>query len=106
MFFGLFKKNLNNLCVVDREGIVRLKKENANSLIFRKNQLSSVFDEFLDDNTIYSDANATIPKVFLFYKEKMLDLTGMQTKEQLLSIIEVETQYLQEDNEIIALVYQ
>jgi len=36
----------------------------------------------------------------------MLDLTGMQTKEQLLSIIEVETQYLQEDNEIIALVYQ
>lgn len=106
MFFGLFKKNLNNLCVVDREGIVRLKKENANNLIFRKNQMNSVFDEFLDDNTIYSDANATIPKVFLFYKEKMLDLTGMQTKEQLLSIIEVETQYLQEDNEIIALVYQ
>lgn len=106
MFFGLFKKNLNNICMVDREGIVRLKKENANNLIFRKNQLSSVFDEFLDDNTIYSDANATIPKVFLFYKEKMLDLTGMQSKEQLLSIIEVETQYLQEDNEIIALVYQ
>ena len=106
VFFGIFKKKLNNLCMVDREGIVRLKKENATSLMFKKNEINDSFITFLDDNTIYSDANATIPKVFIFYKEKMLDLTGMQTKEQLLSIVDVETQYLDEKSELIALAYQ
>lgn len=105
-FLGLFKKKLNNVCIVDREGVVRLKKEHANYLMFKKQALLSTFTDFIDQNTIYSDANATIPKVFLFYKEKMLDLTGMQTKEQLLSIIGVETKYLKEDNEVISIVYQ
>lgn len=81
--------------MVDREGVVRLKKENAYNLTFRKDATLSDFVAFLDQHTIYSDANATIPKVFLFYKEKMLDLTGMQTKEQLLSIIDVETKFME-----------
>lgn len=105
-FLGLIKKKVNYICMVDREGVVRLKKENAFSIIFKKEELLISFVNFLDQHTIYSDANATIPKVFLFYKEKMLDLTGMQTKEQLLSIIEVETKFLENDNEIIAVVYQ
>ena len=105
-FFGLFKKTLNNICMVDREGVVRLKKENAYNLTFRKDATLSDFVAFLDQHTIYSDANATIPKVFLFYKEKMLDLTGMQTKEQLLSIIDVETKFMENDEKMITVVYK
>ena len=105
-FFGLFKKTLNNICMVDREGVVRLKRENAYNLTFRKDATLSDFVAFLDQHTIYSDANATIPKVFLFYKEKMLDLTGMQTKEQLLSIIDVETKFMENDEKMITVVYK
>lgn len=103
---GLFKKKIPHIGVLDREGVVRFKKANAYYLHFRKRDLSGSFSAFLDENTIYSDANATIPKAFLFYKEKMLDLTGMQTKEQLFSILEVETQLLEEDSEMLAVVYQ
>ncbi len=105
-WFGLFKKKLNHISVLDREGVVRFKKTNAHHIAFTKQDMTEQFAAFLDENTIYSDANATIPKTFIFYKEKMLDLTGMQTREQLFSILEVETQLLEEQSELLAVMYQ
>lgn len=101
-----FKKKQNNVCIVDREGVVRFKRSNAFYLKFEKEHTDSDFLSFVDQHTIYSDANATIPKVFLFYKEKMLDLTGMQTIDQLTSIMDVETETLNQDEEIIAVAYK
>ncbi|MDF2587060.1 MAG: hydantoinase [Anaerocolumna sp.] len=103
---GIFKSKKSSLCVIDREGVVRLKKEKAFSIKFTKGARTTSFKSFLDEHTIYSDANATIPKVFIFYREKMLDLTGMQTAEQLYSILDVETESLKDEEEIIAVAYK
>ncbi len=103
---GIFSSKKESLCVIDREGVVRLKKEKAVCIKFVKKNRKTEFNQFLDENTIYSDANATIPKVFVFYREKMLDLTGMQTAEQLYSILDVETEALTEQEEIIAVAYK
>lgn len=103
---GIFSTKKVSLCVTDREGVVRLKKEKAFSIKFMKGNRTTEFNRFLDENTIYSDANATIPKVFVFYREKMLDLTGMQTAEQLYSILDVETEALADQEEIIAVAYK
>ncbi|GAB6991783.1 hydantoinase/oxoprolinase family protein [Paenibacillus pini] len=105
-FFGLMKKKSTYASVLDREGVVRFKKGNVQFTKITKSQYGGWLGEFLDDNTIYSDANATIPKVFVFYKEKMLDLTGMQTKEQMMSILEIETEMLIESDELIVVAYQ
>lgn len=102
--FLTFKKQA--CCVVDREGVVRFRNEKVNHLKFSKDNLKSQFLPFIDENTIYSDANATIPKVFIFYREKMLDLTGMHNLDQLISIMDVELKMLPEDEPIIALAYQ
>lgn len=104
--FIFFKSVKVSVCVVDREGVVRFKNSNAHHFQFTKNQSDKEFLSFIDEHTIYSDANATIPKVFLFFREKMLDLTGMQTLEQLTSIMEVETENLNENEEIIAVAYK
>ncbi len=104
--FGLLKLKNKSLAVIDREGVVRLRKEKAECLKFRKGDREAVFNPFLDENTTYSDANATIPKVFVFYKEKMLDLTGMQTAEQLYSILDVETEMMGPEEEILAIAYK
>lgn len=104
-FFGLLKKRRSSVSVLDREGVVRFKQANAQYGLFRKSEKDGRFAEFLDDSTIYSDANATIPKVFLFYREKMLDLTGMQTKDQLMSMIELETERLDGEEQWIAVAY-
>ncbi len=103
---GLFNKKKESLSVIDREGVVRLKKEKAFCIKYVKGNRNPVFNQFLNENTIYSDANATIPKVFVFYREKMLDLTGMQTAEQLYSILDVETEALAAEEEIIAVAYK
>lgn len=102
----LFKTKRKHCCVIDREGVVRFKKTNANYITFSKQTIESLFLSFIDENTVYSDANATIPKVFLFFKEKMLDFTGMQTLAQLMSIMEVELETLAAHEEIIAVAYQ
>lgn len=104
--FGLFPIKKQSLCVVDREGVVRFKKEKGVFIVFIKGRRNPIFNNFLDEHTVYSDANATIPKVFVFYREKMLDLTGMQTAEQLYSILDVETEALEDDEEIIAVAYK
>ncbi len=104
--FGILKLKTKSLAVIDREGVVRLRREKAEYLKFRKGDRETVFNPFLDENTTYSDANATIPKVFVFYKEKMLDLTGMQTAEQLYSILDVETEMMEPEEEILAIAYK
>ncbi|MDK2966218.1 hydantoinase/oxoprolinase family protein [Lacrimispora sp.] len=103
---GIIPSKKESICVIDREGVVRLKKEKAFSLLYKKEDRPSSFNSFLDEHTIYSDANATIPKVYVFYREKMLDLTGMQTAEQLYSILDLETEALSGQEEIIAVAYK
>ena len=105
-FLGLFSQKSRRLCVIDREGVVRLKKDKAKYLKFAKSRKGDQFAEFLDANTTFSDANATIPKVFIFYREKMLDLTGMQSAEQLNSILDVEIEGLEDSEELIAVAYK
>ncbi len=103
---GLFKVKQQALAIVDREGVVRLRKEKANHIMFPKSNKNNVLPQFLEENTVYSDANATIPKVFVFYKEKMLDLTGMHTIEQLYSIFDLETELLTEEDNILVVAYK
>lgn len=103
---GFIKLKSKSIAVTDREGVVRLRKEKAEHLIFAKKNRATIFNSFLDENTTYSDANATIPKIFVFYREKMLDLTGMQTAEQLYSILDLETENMGQEEEIIAIAYK
>ena len=103
---GLIKLKRKGVAVVDREGVVRLRREKAAYITFPKCRRQDAFNHFLDDHTTYSDANATIPKVFIFYREKMLDLTGMQSAEQLNSILDVEIEGLEDGEELIAVAYK
>ena len=103
-FFGLIKSKQKHVAVLDHEGVVRFKNKNAEYLLFEKKN-TEAFDDFLYENTVFGDANATIPRVFLFYREKMLDLTGMQTAEQMKSIMEEELFSLENKEDIIAVAY-
>lgn len=103
-FFGLIKSRQNHVAVLDHEGVARFKNQNASFLLFDKAD-QEAFDEFLYDNTVFGDANATIPRIFLFYREKMLDLTGMQTADQMKSIMEDELEGLDSQENIIAVAY-
>ncbi len=104
--FGLIKSKKSSLCIIDKEGTVRLRKSGAQATKFTKSQINTIFKAFMDDNTTYSDANASIPRIFAFYREKILDLSSLQTGEQVLSLIGLETEYLENDDEILAVCYR
>lgn len=106
VIFGLIKTKQTSLCVIDREGTVRLRKAKAHYQKFNKNQIQSVFRQFLDDNTTYSDANASIPRVYVFYREKMLDLSSLQTADQVYSLLQMETEFLEDQDNILAVAYR
>lgn len=103
-FFGLWKKKMQLIRVIDNEGIVRLQKNHAQIKVFKKKQIRTMLEEFIDGMTQYTDAGATLPKTYLYFKQKAIDLSGVINKEQLFSLIEMELEFLEDTNDIIVVV--
>lgn len=101
-FFGLVKSKKQEIRVVDEEGVIRLQKNDAKVLTFTKDELGGSFSEFVDSMTLYTDAGATLPKTYLFFGQKMSDLSGVLNKEQLMGLAEMELEFAGDDQEIVA----
>ena len=101
-FFGLVKSKKQEIRVVDEEGVIRLQKNDAKVLTFTKDELGGSFSEFVDSMTLYTDAGATLPKTYLFFGQKMSDLSGVLNKEQLMGLSEMELEFAGDDQEIVA----
>ncbi|MDK0981206.1 hydantoinase/oxoprolinase family protein [Clostridium perfringens] len=99
----IFKKKNIPLCVLDREGVVRIQKNFGEALVTRKVDILNDISKFIDDNTDFSDAGGKLPLVYVFYGEKQLDLSGLVEKSQIISLVEMEICKLTE-NEPIAIV--
>ena len=100
-FFGLMKSKKSVVRVADEEGVIRLQKDDARVAVFTKGELYSGFTDFVDSMTLYTDAGATLPKTYLFFGQKMSDLSGVLNKDQLLSLAEMELEFAGDDQPII-----
>jgi N-methylhydantoinase A/oxoprolinase/acetone carboxylase beta subunit len=103
-FFGLFKKEKNKIKVLDIEGIIKLSKENAEIIHSReknlKEDLKNVFSKF----SSYGDAGIIIPGIFLIFLNKIVDLSKLTNLNQIISLAEMETQGLKEEEILIIVV--
>jgi N-methylhydantoinase A len=100
--FGLVRSKQKVVRILDDDGIIRLQKNDAKVLVFTKAQLDNKFSEFVDGMTAYSDAGAVLPKTFLFFGQKMSDLSGVLNKKQLLDLASMELEFVGQDEPIIA----
>ena len=100
--FGLMRRRHRVVRVADEEGVIRLQKDDAKVGVFTKAQLDGAFSEFVDSMTLYSDAGATLPRTYLFFGQKMSDLSGVLNKEQLMSLAQMELEFCGDDQPIIA----
>ena len=94
--FGLIKTKKRFTRIIDEEGVIRLQKNDAKIMVMKKKQLSTRFEEFVDSLTQFSDAGAILPKTYLFFGQKMSDLSGVVNKEQLLGL-----EFVEDNQEII-----
>lgn len=101
-FMGLWKSKKSSIRVVDEEGVIRLQKNRAKVLSFHKKELGTLFPEFIDSVTTYTDAGAGIPKTYLYFNQKSVDLSGVMSREQLLALADMECEYVDDNTEIVA----
>jgi len=100
-FFGLFHRKKALVRVIDEEGVIRLQKDKAKLEVINKGQIHTKLEAFLEDMTQYTDAGATLPKTYLYFKQKNVDLSGVYNMEQLLSLAEMELEFLDDQEKII-----
>lgn len=88
--FGLIKKVTKPLRLIDEEGVIRLQKNNA---LVRQTTVGGWQQDLkwiLEELTEYNDGGTNLPNVYVVLGKRIIDLSGMQTGEQIISLGNVE----------------
>lgn len=73
------------------------------AIVAAKATLISELEGLLEDTIEYGTVGGELPGLFAYYGEKQLDLCGLATREQVLDLMKMETEFLPEDEKIIVL---
>ncbi len=88
--FFLFKKKIRPIKVFDLEGNIKLQLQDAEIVETDFEKFEKELENVIDLLTTYGDAGAIAPDVFLIHGHKVVDLTGVMFKEQMLSVARAE----------------
>lgn len=89
-FGGLLRRRFDQIRVIDREGIIRLQLRRGDCLAGTKRSVLGGLKEFFEKHTVYGDAGREFPDVFLIFRGRILDLSGLMNIDQILSLAQVE----------------
>lgn len=99
--FGLIKKVTKPMRLIDEEGVIRLQKNNA---LVRQTTVGSWQQDLkwiLEELTEYNDGGTNLPNVYVVLGKRIIDLSGMQTGEQIVSLGNVELAGYQDGEPLI-----
>ena len=88
--FGLVKKSSNQLRLIDEEGVIRLQKNNAWVRQTTVAQWEKDLAWILEELTEYNDGGTNLPNVYVVLGKRIIDLSGLQSLEQIASLGNVE----------------
>lgn len=100
-FFGIIKKVTKPLRLIDEEGVIRLQKNNA---LVRQTTVGGWQRDLkwiLEELTEYNDGGTNLPNVYVVLGKRIIDLSGMQTGEQIISLGNVELAGYQDGEPLI-----
>ena len=83
--WGIYHKEYNPIRIIDEEGIIKLQLNDGRVLAANVASLDSNINKAMDELTIYGDAGAILPDIFIVCSGKIIDLTGLINKEQIIS---------------------
>lgn len=99
----LFSRKQNSVRVLDKEGVVRLQKSQGDVRTTTCSRVISDLRTQIDAGTVFGDAGGQIPEPYLLCGERMIDLSGLQNREQVLSLAEVELAGLPGETTVVIL---
>lgn len=84
--FGLVKKVTHPLRLIDEEGVIRLQKNNAWVRQSTVGTWEKDLNWILEELTEYNDGGMNLPNVYVVLGKRIVDLSGLQSGEQILSL--------------------
>ena len=88
--FGLMKKTTRPLRLIDEEGVIRLQKNNAWVRQSIVGTWQKDLNWLLEELTEYNDGGTNLPNIYIVLGKRIVDLSGMQSGEQIISLGSVE----------------
>lgn len=101
--FGLIPTLRTPVCVLDREGIVRLSLDDARSEAVNASTVEALVRTRCQELSTFGDGGMLPPDVFLVKRAQIADLTGLVTAEQMVGMARLETKSLRADESVVVI---
>ncbi len=99
--FGLLKKTTHPMRLVDTSGVIRLQRHEARVSQQTVGTWRAAVTRLLDDMTDYTGGAAALPNLYLVVGKHVIDLSGMTSGEQVLSLAGTELEGYDADTPVI-----
>ncbi|MCC6673433.1 MAG: hydantoinase, partial [Planctomycetes bacterium] len=92
--FGLLRRGTRPACVVDHDGVVRLKLAHAEVVALPLAQVAGRLPDLTEASTRYGDAGGLLPDLFVLAAGRVLDLSGLVSLDQAQAVLRAECELL------------
>lgn len=100
---GLVRSVEHPVRVVDREGVVRLKLRDADVHPATVRTVTAELGPMVEDRTAYGDAGGLLPDVFVLVSGRIIDLSGLASREQIVALARAETETFPAEEPAVAI---
>lgn len=94
-------KEYNPVRVIDKEGVIRLQKVNAQVRTINLGGWKNTVDKLLKESTVFGDGGEEVPNIYIIADSRVIDLSGMQSREQILTLGEAELKSFSGNSDLI-----
>ena len=99
--FGLISEERATIALLDQQTITRLLLPGGMALVSPAGEAREALAESLERHTRYGDAGAELPQVFLGVRARIVNLSGLAGREQVLALAQAETSALPAEEPVL-----
>ncbi len=100
-FLGFGGTEEKSVRVIENDGTIRLQVNDAQVNTTNKSGIKSLISSIIAENTTFGDAGALVPDIFVVVGRKILDLCGLITESQIISLTEIEVKNINDNDPLI-----
>jgi len=99
--FGVFKKRMNSVRLIDADGVIRLQRKNAEIYFCSAGKWMAAVNRIIDEMSVFGDAGHEMPNIYIAVGQRIVDLSSMQQSSQITSLCEVELAGVAPDEKLV-----
>lgn len=99
--FGLVRRTREPLRVVDQEGVIRLQLSGGKVYTTTVGALASNLQRWIERASTYGDGGIEMPRPYILTGGRIVDLTGLVTPEQVVSLAQAEVGTFAADQDVV-----